>query len=269
MRPPTNARQPQPWCPKHLTGYRTTARNHLGSLHQVRLEGGIQPRRTHCYRDDVNAVIWAFEWYVLNGHTRASSVRFPHFSLPLPFNCFQLLLTTSTSRNGESAENCGLCCSVLAGRLRERPTTAAGERWPNAKNTPIYKRPDARRASCTRASMPARAWRSFPCSLDRSRRLRAQHCLFLGRGGCARRRKYRVPAPAIRCGIASNHTDARSAIAHLPALSAPLVQHTRGRLEERARQARGWRPASTMRPPLRLRHRDPLQSRSPVARAQG
>ena len=35
------------------------------------------------------------------------------------------------------------------------------------------------------------------------------------------------------------------------------------------RVPRGWRPPSTMRPPLRLRHRDPPQCRSLMARAQG
>ena len=60
----------------------------------------------------------------------------------------------------------------------------------------------------------------------------------------------------------------REAIAHLPAPSAPSAGRTKGKPEERARQAREWRPASTMPPPLRLRHRDPPQCRSPMARAR-
>jgi hypothetical protein len=63
--------------------------------------------------------------------------------------------------------------------------------------------------------------------------------------------------------------NARSFIARLPAPSAPSVRCTRGRLEGRAQRAQEWRPASTMWPQLRLRHRDPRQRRSPVARAQG
>ena len=147
---------------------------------------------------------------------------------------------------------------------------AAVERWPK---TPKSRRSTSsgqtRARSCTRR-IPARAWRSFPCSLDRSRRLWAQHCLFLGRGLCATSEiSCARPGDTSDARSRSNRTDARSAIAHLPAPSAPSVGYTRGRLEERARQAREWRPASTMRPPLRLRHRDPLQCRSPVARAQG
>ena len=51
----TNARQPQPWRYKHLPATGRAARNHLGSLHQVRLEAAYS-------RDELTA---------LNGADRA------------------------------------------------------------------------------------------------------------------------------------------------------------------------------------------------------
>ena len=44
--PPTSTRQPQPWRSGHLPATGRTTRNHPGGLHQVRLEGSVQPRRT-------------------------------------------------------------------------------------------------------------------------------------------------------------------------------------------------------------------------------
>ena len=132
------------------------------------------------------------------------------------------------------------------------------------------------RARCSRRSHARTRqgdWRSLPRNLGRGRRLRPQHRLFLGAVrlcarfaniGC-RMRWLMDPTP-----VAKQSQRCMGTLSpNLPAPSAQSAGYTRARSEERARQSQEWRLASTMPLPLRLPHRDPLQCRTPMARAQG